>query len=88
MNGTITVAAGLLEGDWIEVPLSTPFAYDGKSNLAIWMGTDTAGTSRNGCVGSADNVTRFPGQTAGGVPGDTMVVVQDYKLDMKLDISK
>jgi hypothetical protein len=89
-NGTVAVPAGLVMGDWIEVPLSTPFAYDGMSNLAIWMGTtgaSGAGTDHL-CMISTLDAARYPGQIAQGMPGAGSVTVQDYKFDMKLKISR
>jgi hypothetical protein len=63
LNGTVTIPGGLLAGDWVDIPLSTPFNYDGKSNLIVWMGNDgTAGpgtTTVTACLGSTD-ATRYP----------------------------
>jgi hypothetical protein len=36
-SGTMTVPSTLKAGDWIEIPLSTPFAYDGTRNLVVQM---------------------------------------------------
>ena len=90
LNGSVTVPAGLAMGDWLEVPLSTPFAYDGKSNLAVWMGTTGAsGTSIvHWCYVSNADAARYPGQMAFGVPGAASVTLQNYKFDMKFTIAK
>ncbi len=91
VSGTVSVPAGLVRGDWIEVPLSTPFTYDGKRNLAIWMGTTGASgavTNHNCKTSSAVDAARYPGQMASGVPGAGSVMVWDYKGDMKLKISR
>ncbi len=89
-NGAVSVPAGLLAGDWIELPLSTPFAYDGKSNLAIWMGTTAASgaAGTHSCLVSTVNTPRYPGQMAQGAPGAATVFPQDFKFDMKLNISR
>jgi hypothetical protein len=89
VSGTISVPAALSRGDWIEVPLSTPFAYDGKSNLAIWMGTTAASgaAANHTCFASLD-AARHPGQIASGEPGAAAVGVQDAKFDMRLRISR
>jgi hypothetical protein len=34
-SGTFSVPVGLIQGDWIYIPFSTPFAYDGVSNLVV-----------------------------------------------------
>ncbi len=89
-NGTALVSAGFVRGDWIEVPLSRPFAYDGRSNLAIWMGTTGASGAavEHNCMVSAANTARYAGQMALGVPGSGSVVVLDHKFDIKLMISR
>ncbi len=38
-SGTFTMPAGLKVGDWIEIPLSTPFVYDGERNLVVQTST-------------------------------------------------
>ncbi|MGA3280729.1 MAG: hypothetical protein ABSD50_07080 [Smithella sp.] len=53
-SGTFTVPAGLGAGDWIEIPLSTPFAYDGKRNLVVQMST-LAGTADNNIIDALNN---------------------------------
>jgi hypothetical protein len=90
VNGTVTVPAGLGAGDWLEVPLSTPFAYDGKSNLVVWMGTTApSGASANtSCRLSVPDAVRYPGQMGAGVPGDASITVQNYKYDMQFKIAK
>ncbi|MBN2401066.1 MAG: hypothetical protein JXN64_01580 [Spirochaetes bacterium] len=90
VNGTVSIPGGLVKGDWIEVPLSTPFVYDGKSNLAVWMGTtDTTGAGVTHSVKcTAIDSTQYAGQNADGIPGSVSVTPQDFKLDMKFKISK
>ncbi|MFH0975107.1 MAG: hypothetical protein V1874_04910 [Spirochaetota bacterium] len=90
VNSTVTVPAGFIKGDWIEIPLSMPFAYDGKSNLAVWMGTTASsgsGISFN-VSRSAINATRYPGQMGEGIPGAASVTSVNYKLDTKFTISR
>lgn len=53
-SGTFTVPAGLGAGDWIEIPLSTPFAYDGKRNLVVQM-SSLKGSATNALVLTQDN---------------------------------
>jgi hypothetical protein len=89
LSGTVFVPPGLAAGDWIELPLTTPFAYDGKSNLAIWMGT----TAASGAAGShscrlTSSAARYPNQIAGGLPGAATVGPANFKFDMKLNISR
>ncbi len=91
LNGTVSVPAGLVKGDWIEIQLTTYFSYDGKSNLAVWLGTTAASGSGaiNGCTYSAaSSASRYPGQTADAVPGSETIMPQNYKLDMRFKILK
>ncbi|HEY8370068.1 MAG TPA: hypothetical protein VIM86_12225 [Thermodesulfobacteriota bacterium] len=48
-SGSVTVPGGLRRGDWIEVPLSTPFRYNGKDNLVVQFAGE-AGTVNNRCI--------------------------------------
>lgn len=83
--------AGLIQGDWIEIPLTQPFAYDGKSNLAVWLGTtDASGASViHNCIRSTSNATLYPSHMASGMPGNaTVSAPMDYKFDMKFKISR
>lgn len=95
MNGTVTVPVGLLAGDWLEIPLTTPFVYDGVSNLAIWMGTTAASGA------SADTICRmsttdyfnpsyplYTGHAADGAPGAGSVSLMNNKFDMRLKVTK
>ena len=41
-DGSIDVPAGLVAGDWLTIPLQTPFAYDGIQNLAVLHTADSA----------------------------------------------
>ena len=45
-NGSFPIPAGMKAGDWIEIPLSSGFAYDGTSNLVVQIATD-AGSAQN-----------------------------------------
>ncbi len=48
-NGTVTITAGLKAGDWIEIPLSHSFSYDGTRNLVVQVAADP-GTAQNSIV--------------------------------------
>jgi hypothetical protein len=90
MSGTVTVPTGLLAGDWLEIPLSTPFIYDGVSNLAIWMGTTAASGASADTIcrmSTADSIL-YTGNAAAGTPGASAVTPQDNKFDIKLKITK
>jgi hypothetical protein len=89
-NGTANIPEGSITGDWIEIPLATPFRYDGKSNLAVWLGTTAVSGSElyGHCIRSTEDASRYPGQVAVGIPGAENVTVSDYKLDMRFKIVK
>lgn len=66
-EGTFIIPAGSA-GDWIEIPLSTPFNYDGTSNLVIEVSQDgytngislrsvTSGTANRRLIGALGNAT-------------------------------
>jgi len=84
-TGTLTVPAGLKAGDWVKIPLSSPFAYDVRKNLSILFATD-AGPIDNRVsvtayttvlsVGRNDNNVLTPTWTYPGI------------LDLAVDISK
>jgi len=45
-SGLFSISSGLKAGDWIEIPLTSSFAYNGEDNLVVYMGTDR-GTTTN-----------------------------------------
>ena len=92
MSGTLTIPAGLKAGDWVQLPLSAPFAYDSTKNLSILFTTDisaTAGNSvsmradsnqlRSHSVGRNDNAV-----TSSGRP----ILVYNTIIDLKIDLAK
>ena len=91
LSGSFSVDAGLMTGDWIEIPLTVPFAYDGKSNLAVWLGTTAASgaASITACKMSSVDDTRYYTHTGVGKPGDSaLTTLTNNKLDMKFTIVK
>ncbi len=64
-NGTFDVPAALA-GDWLEIPLSTPFNYNGADNLVV----EIAGTGGSGGFGApacnldGANATSYPRRSA------------------------
>jgi hypothetical protein len=57
-NGTISVPAGLRDGDWLTIPLQTPFTYNGTENLVVLFTADAA-TALNS-VKAHYSLTEFP----------------------------
>ena len=39
-SGLLSISSGLKAGDWIEIPLSSTFTYNGEDNLVVYMSTD------------------------------------------------
>ena len=70
-NKTFTMPAGLKDGDWIEIPFSAPFTYNGADNLVIQTTTSDSGTAVNYVQATADPA-RYADCTkaAGSAPGD------------------
>lgn len=91
-SGTIAVPAGLLAGDWIDIPLTSAFAYDGKRNLIVWIGNGGAASGTavvNNCQGEA-NATRYPnglGLSTTGV-GSATYGLNNWTTDIRMTIQK
>jgi hypothetical protein len=71
-NATFNMPADLLVGDWVEIPFSTPFSYNGVDNLVVQT-TTGAGPSTQPCQVMGTDATRFLGRfkaTEGGIPID------------------
>ncbi len=68
-SGSFSIPAGLKAGDWITVPLSTPFTYNPEKNLAVLF-SSSVGASNGNDVRWASSATRYPlrvvGDGAGG----------------------
>jgi hypothetical protein len=62
-NGTLNIPAGLKRGDWVSIPLQTPFTYDPGKNLSILFTSDF-GVGGNQVFAHADS-TRFPVHAVG-----------------------
>jgi hypothetical protein len=91
IDGTVMVPAGHLIGDWITLPLTTPFEYDGKQNLAVWLGTTAASgvVSSTQCKVSSADAARYPSQIATGSPDAvTLASPVNNKMDMQFVISR
>ena len=81
-SGTFDLAA-VTQGDWVEIPLTTPFAYNGRDNLVLQIsgsgGTaDGFGCASDNTAGSATLYTgrRLFGATSAattGSVGNTMI---------------
>jgi len=58
-SGTFNMPAGLLVGDWVEIPFSTPFIYNGVDNLVVQT-TTGPGPSNQFCQIAGLDAIRFP----------------------------
>lgn len=86
-EGSYTVRAGLIRGDWLEIPLSTGFAYDGFRNLVIQTRSD-AGTMSHACI-AKENATRYANHYGAGITRNSPTVgLIDFQRDLRLWISK
>jgi len=63
-NGNYSIPAGLIEGDWIEIPLTSSFIYNGAGNLVTTFSTDAGSNAYNMSL-SAIDATLYPGQAMG-----------------------
>ncbi len=66
-SGAFTIPAGLEAGDWITIPLQTPFTYDPSKNLSILFTSDNnnSGSTNLNVIASFTDPTRFPAYAVG-----------------------
>ncbi len=84
-SGNVTLPASVKAGDWIEIPLSTPFAYDGKRNLVVQMST-LHGSVANGTRNSQNDILYLNRRSfaAGSNTTDTIAGTQNDLGDLRL----
>lgn len=72
-SGSLSVAGGLSPGDWITIPLQTPFVYDPSKNLVVMFSGDDPGVDNT--AQAHQDATEFPARAVGdnnntdGAPG-------------------
>jgi hypothetical protein len=92
MSGTLTVPAGLKTGDWVKIPLSSPFAYDSSKNLSILFTTDISPANGN-TVSVHGDASQFPSNSVGRndnsvTSSGTPTWPYDGIIDLKIDLAK
>lgn len=86
-SGEYLLPEGLIQGDWIEIPLTTPFEYNGIQNLVIQTKT-YAGTDLHTCSIQEDAV-RYPQRGAGEAAREAdPVTLYDQQRDLRLWITR
>ncbi len=86
-TGEVAIPGNVSVGDWLRIRLLTPFAYDGTSNLIVWMGsTSDTGTGDNACSMFEASSVRSPANVAQGVPGTAFGATQDRKTLIRIDL--
>ncbi len=82
-SGSVAVPAGLRRGDWVEIPLSTPFAYNGRDHLVVQIAGD-AGPESNTCLLDATSATRYADRRLfTGSPAGASGTLHDSLVDMR-----
>ena len=82
-SGTYLIPLGLKAGDWIEIPLTTPFVIDPTKNLVVQMTTDTGTTTNENRVHS--DGTRYPNRRAYTDGAATLTgTVSNHLADLRL----
>lgn len=88
-SGTISIPAGLKAGDWVTVPLTTPFTYDPTRNLIVQWDAPAFATFNWG-VGNSTSA-QYVGHVEGNI-GDRNSDVSNasgsFVLDMQLKVDK
>ena len=88
-DGSFDILAGLVQGDWITVPLTTPFNYNGTDNLVIWMGTTAAsGGITHRCELSSLDAIRYSSHTGTNPPDSINIGTDNRKFDLRLEMTK
>ena len=55
-SGILSISSGLKEGDWIEIPLTSSFTYNGEDNLVVYTTTDGGTGNNNIFAGGPDSL--------------------------------
>jgi len=86
-SGVLNIPA-VLVGDWLEIPFSTPFGYNGKDNLVVEV-SGTGGTaSGSACALDLGNAARYTGRRVfSGVSSDAAGTLQDNLIDMRFTLN-
>lgn len=74
-----TIQYGLKTGDWVKIPLSTPFAYDATKNLVTEVSTDGGSLIQFVSTGSTAN-NRYMSASKGSVSGTPSPNLVDLRL--------
>jgi len=83
-SGTLSIPAGLKAGDWVTVPLTTPFNYDATKNLVVqWDGPPNL--SGIVSIGHTENSGRYTGHVQANLSDRTSDTGNSY--DLIYDIS-
>ena len=86
-NGTFSMPAGLISGDWVEIPLTTPFAYNPTKNLVVQMASDPAGSAHT-CLIEADATLYLDRHMSTGNRTNATGVPNDFLADLRLWFSE
>jgi hypothetical protein len=87
-SGTFSVPAGLKKGDWLDIPLSTPFALDSAKDLIVQI-SSLHGTVAND-INFEHNDVLYAGRKAFAHDNttDTSLGTSNDLVDMRLEITK
>ena len=81
-SSTYLIPLGLKAGDWIEIPLTTPFAIDPTKNLIVEM-SDSSGDADNSNL-LENSATRYISRRAYATPVATTGLVSNHLADLRL----
>jgi hypothetical protein len=83
-SGTFSITSGLKAGDWIEIPLTSSFRYNGVDNLVVYMSTD-GGTADNNVIGAGpDSLYTNRHSWAWDNTSPTALDTNNYLVDQRL----
>jgi hypothetical protein len=86
-SGALNIPATLV-GDWLEIPFTTPFGYNGKDNLVVEV-SGTGGTALGAaCALDLANAARYTGRRVGSPgAGDAAGTVLNDLIDMRFTLN-
>ena len=87
-NGTLMIPAGLVQGDWITINLTSPFAYNGTDSLVVWMGTPGLGAGTDHFCYRSSLAAQYDSAHGFADPTEALVnTIVNRKFDMQLGIT-
>ena len=86
-SGTITIPAGLKEGDWITFPVSG-FTYDATKNLVLEVAPNASDTGVSTVISTTNDTVPVGGLRYGNKGADTTIGSSPGQADLRITLDK